>query len=68
MENKKENARPLNPEKDPQSKQNPGRDDLDSPINTDFGAQKDMKSLTDDEDPDQDPNEVPDKPGFTPSK
>ncbi|AWI26450.1 hypothetical protein [Flavobacterium pallidum] len=53
-----------NPEKDPQLQNHKGNDDLDSKVNTDFKSKGHMKSQTDDEDPDTDPNEIPDKAPF----
>jgi hypothetical protein len=64
MEKDFKNQENENPEKDPQLRHNKGNDDLDSKVNTDFKSKGYMKSQTDQEDPDTDPNEVPDKPGF----
>lgn len=54
----------VNPEKDPQLQRNKGNDDLDSKVNTDFKSKGYMKSQTDQEDPDTNPDKVSGKPGF----
>ena len=54
-----------NPDTSKNDKNIGNRDDLDSPVNKDFGKRSGGKeSLTNDESADTDPNEVADKPTF----